>query len=106
MQKDTKHWLRVFAEQDVPAAPVFSLDEFLQDGQVAHNRIFGMRSRLACRPTTRCGVGGTAIMIHGGSTCFHFGCRIAHRNLRVFTNSMPLAAYLSEYGTCLLTVGR
>lgn len=40
MQKDTKHWLRVFAEQDVPAAPVFSLDEFLQDGQVAHNRIF------------------------------------------------------------------
>lgn len=40
VQKDTKHWLRVFAEQDVPAAPVFSLDEFLQDGQVAHNRIF------------------------------------------------------------------
>lgn len=40
MQKDTKHWLHVFAEQDVPAAPVFSLDEFLQDGQVAHNRIF------------------------------------------------------------------
>ena len=24
-QKDTAHWLRVFAEQDVPAAPVFSL---------------------------------------------------------------------------------
>lgn len=40
VQKDTKHWLRVFAEQDVPAAPVVSLDEFLQDGQVAHNRIF------------------------------------------------------------------
>lgn len=39
-QKDTAHWLRVFAEQDVPAAPVFNLDEFLEDGQVAHNRIF------------------------------------------------------------------
>lgn len=39
-QKDTEHWLRVFAEQDVPAAPVFSLDEFLEDGQVAHNQIF------------------------------------------------------------------
>lgn len=39
-QKDTAHWLRVFAEQDVPAAPVFSLDEFLTDEQVEHNRIF------------------------------------------------------------------
>ncbi|KRW94079.1 CaiB/BaiF CoA-transferase family protein [Paracoccus sp. MKU1] len=39
-QKDTEHWLRVFAERDVPAAPVFSLDEFLEDAQVAHNRIF------------------------------------------------------------------
>lgn len=48
---------------------------------------------------------GTSIIIHGGSTCFHFGRAIAHRNVRVFTNSMPLAAYLSEHGTCQLTVG-
>ena len=48
---------------------------------------------------------GSAIIIHGGSTCFHFGCRIANRNLRVFTNSLPLAAYLGEYGTCQLTLG-
>ena len=48
---------------------------------------------------------GTSIIIHCGSTCFHFGRAIAHRNIRVFTNSMPLAAYLSEQGTCQLTVG-
>ncbi|MDS9466195.1 DeoR/GlpR family DNA-binding transcription regulator [Paracoccus sp. MBLB3053] len=48
---------------------------------------------------------GSAIIIHGGSTCFHFGCRIANRNLRVFTNSLPLAAYLGEHGSCQLTVG-
>lgn len=39
-QNSTAHWLAVFAEQDVPAAPVFSLDDFLNDAQVAHNRIF------------------------------------------------------------------
>lgn len=48
---------------------------------------------------------GSLIIIHGGSTCFRFGCRIAHRNVRVFTNSMPLAAYLSEHGTCQVNVG-
>lgn len=48
---------------------------------------------------------GTSIIIHCGSTCFHFGRAIADRNVRVFTNSMPLAAYLSEHGTCQLTVG-
>ena len=48
---------------------------------------------------------GSMIIVHGGSTCFHFGCHIADRNVRVFTNSQPLAAYLGEHGTCQLTVG-
>lgn len=48
---------------------------------------------------------GSLIIVHGGSTCFHFGCEIAHRNVRVFTNSLPLAGYLGEHGTCQLTVG-
>lgn len=48
---------------------------------------------------------GSLIIIHGGSTCFHFGCEMANRNVRVFTNSMPVAAYISEHGTCQLTVG-
>lgn len=48
---------------------------------------------------------GSLIIVHGGSTCFRFGQHIANRNVRVFTNSMPLAGYLSEHGTCQLTVG-
>lgn len=48
---------------------------------------------------------GSLIIVHGGSTCFQFGTHIANRNIRVFTNSMPLAGYLSEHGTCQLTVG-
>jgi DeoR family ulaG and ulaABCDEF operon transcriptional repressor len=48
---------------------------------------------------------GSSVIVHAGSTCFTFGCRLALRNVRVFTNSMPLAAYLAEHGTCHLTVG-
>ncbi|MET3600911.1 DeoR/GlpR family DNA-binding transcription regulator [Martelella mangrovi] len=48
---------------------------------------------------------GTSIIVHGGSTCFHFGMAIARRNVRVFTHSMPLAAYLAENGECQLTIG-
>lgn len=48
---------------------------------------------------------GSIIMVHAGSTCFHFGRAIANRNVRVITNSHPLAAYLGEHGTCQLTVG-
>lgn len=48
---------------------------------------------------------GSSIIVHAGSTCFHLGSQIANRNLRVFTNSIPLASYLAEHGTCQLTVG-
>ncbi|MBU2961642.1 DeoR/GlpR family DNA-binding transcription regulator [Citreicella sp. C3M06] len=48
---------------------------------------------------------GSSIIVHAGSTCFHLASRIANRNLRVFTNSIPLASYLAEHGTCQLTVG-
>jgi DeoR family ulaG and ulaABCDEF operon transcriptional repressor len=47
---------------------------------------------------------GDSIIIHGGSTCLLFAERLAHRNVRIFTNSMPLAATLSQHGTCHLTV--
>ncbi|MCK0713568.1 DeoR/GlpR family DNA-binding transcription regulator [Chromohalobacter sarecensis] len=48
---------------------------------------------------------GSLIVVHAGSTCFHFGVHIADWNVRVLTHSMPLAAYLSEFGRCQLTVG-
>lgn len=47
---------------------------------------------------------GDAIIVNGGSTCFHLGVKLADRNIRLFTNSMPLAAYLGENGKCSLTI--
>ena len=39
-EKTTAFWLARFAEMDVPAAPVYDLDQFLNDPQVVHNRIY------------------------------------------------------------------
>jgi DeoR family ulaG and ulaABCDEF operon transcriptional repressor len=47
---------------------------------------------------------GDAIIVNGGSTCFHLGVKLADRNIRLFTNSMPLAAYLGDHGRCSLTI--
>ncbi|MFZ5710976.1 MAG: DeoR/GlpR family DNA-binding transcription regulator [Pseudomonadota bacterium] len=47
---------------------------------------------------------GDSIIIHGGSTCQLFAERLARRNVRIFTNSMPLAAMLSQHGSCHLTL--
>jgi DeoR family ulaG and ulaABCDEF operon transcriptional repressor len=47
---------------------------------------------------------GDAVIVNGGSSCFHLGVKLADRNIRLFTNSMPLAAYLGEQGKCTLTI--
>jgi DeoR family ulaG and ulaABCDEF operon transcriptional repressor len=47
---------------------------------------------------------GDAIIIHGGTTCHLFALRVARRNLKIYTNSMPVAAALAEHGTCHLTI--
>ena len=47
---------------------------------------------------------GDAVIVNGGSTCFHLGVKLADRNIRLFTNSMPLAAYLGDHGRCSLTI--
>ena len=47
---------------------------------------------------------GDAVIVHGGSTCFRLGEQLAGRNIRVCTNSMPLAAMLGETGSCSLSV--
>ncbi len=47
---------------------------------------------------------GDSIIVHAGSTCFYLGARLARRNLKIYTNSMPLAAHLGEHGTCQLVV--
>lgn len=47
---------------------------------------------------------GDSVIVHGGSTCHLFGTLLARRPVKVFTNSMPLAAHLAEAGICHLTV--
>lgn len=48
---------------------------------------------------------GDAVIVNGGSTCYHLGVKLANRNIRLFTNSMPLAAYIGDHGKCSLTIG-
>jgi DeoR family ulaG and ulaABCDEF operon transcriptional repressor len=47
---------------------------------------------------------GDSIIVHAGSTCYQLGTLLARRNVRIYTNSMPLAAYFGEHGTCHLTI--
>jgi DeoR family transcriptional regulator, ulaG and ulaABCDEF operon transcriptional repressor len=47
---------------------------------------------------------GNSLIIHGGTTCYLFAQRLAHRNVRIYTNSMPLAATLGQQGSCHLTL--
>ena len=47
---------------------------------------------------------GDSIIVHAGSTCYQLGMQMARRNVRLYTNSMPLAAYIGEHGTCALTL--
>jgi DeoR family ulaG and ulaABCDEF operon transcriptional repressor len=47
---------------------------------------------------------GDALIIHGGSTCYLFAQRLARRNVKIYTNSMPLAATLWQNGSCHLTI--
>jgi DeoR family ulaG and ulaABCDEF operon transcriptional repressor len=47
---------------------------------------------------------GDALIIHGGTTCYLFALRLARRNVKIYTNSMPLAATLWQNGSCHLTI--
>lgn len=47
---------------------------------------------------------GDSVIVHAGSTCYYLGTRLARRNLKIYTNSMPLAAHLGEHGSGQLVV--
>ncbi len=47
---------------------------------------------------------GDSVIVHAGSTCFYLGEKLARRNLRIYTNSMPLAAYLGDHGSGQLVI--
>lgn len=82
------------------------------DADAAHTRPFGenrvlnvqAKKAIALEAEKLCR-DGDRIIIYGGTTCFLFAQRIARRNLKVFTHSMPVAAALWEHGTCHVTMG-
>jgi DeoR family ulaG and ulaABCDEF operon transcriptional repressor len=69
------------------------------------NRDLAVEAKRAIAATAETMVrDGDAIIVHGGSTCYHLGIRLARRNIRIYTNSMPLAAYLGDHGTCQMVI--
>ena len=47
---------------------------------------------------------GDSIIINGGTTCDIFAREIRGKSLRIFTNSMPVAAFLWEFSRCHLVI--
>ena len=104
--------------------PISTVDQYAEtqlaqsisaiDGAAAHGvfaRTYTERSDLAVAAKNAIAAeaalmvqDGDAVIVHGGSTCFRLGERLAARNIRLCTNSMPLAAMLGEIGSCALTV--
>ncbi len=64
---------------------------------VAAKRAIAAAAEALCRD-------GDAVIVNGGTTCFLFAQRLIHRNLRIYTNSMPVAAFLWERGSCHLVL--
>ncbi|MFB2551837.1 DeoR/GlpR family DNA-binding transcription regulator [Ensifer soli] len=47
---------------------------------------------------------GDSLIVNGGTTCFIFAQLLARRSLKIYTNSMPVAASLWESGVCHVTL--
>ena len=69
------------------------------------NQMLGVAAKTAiAEEAARLVRDGDALIIHGGSTCYLFANLLARRNVRIYTNSMPLAAALWQNGSCHLTL--
>jgi len=69
------------------------------------NQMLGVAAKKAiAEEASRLVRDGDSLILHGGSTCYLFATLLAQRNLRIYTNSMPIAAALWQNGTCHVTV--
>ena len=69
------------------------------------NQMLGVAAKKAiAEEASRLVRDGDSLIIHGGSTCYLFALLLANRNVRIYTNSMPLAATLWQNGACHLTL--
>lgn len=71
-----------------------------EENRVLHvdaKKAIAMEAEKLCRD-------GDSLIVNGGTTCFLFAQMLSRRSVRIFTNSMPLAASLWESGFCHLTL--
>ena len=84
----------------IAAAESLSGLERLSARPFAENQMLGVAAKKAIAEEAAGLVrDGDSLIIHGGSTCYLFALLLAQRNVRIFTNSMPLAATLWQNGT-------
>lgn len=89
----------------IAAADALSGLERLAARPFEENQMLGVVAKKAiAEEAARLVRDGDSLIIHGGSTCYLFALLLARRNVRIFTNSMPLAATLWQNGTCQLTL--
>ncbi len=89
----------------IAAADLDSGPDRLSSRPFEENQMLGVEAKKAIAEEAEQLVNdGDALIIHGGSTCYLFALRLARRNVKIYTNSMPLAATLWQNGTCHLTI--
>jgi DeoR family ulaG and ulaABCDEF operon transcriptional repressor len=89
----------------IAAMDAYGAPERTSARSFAENRTIAVDAKMAIAAAAEALVrDGDSIIIHGGSTCLMFAQRLARRPIRIYTNSMPLAAALAQDGTCQLTV--
>jgi DeoR family ulaG and ulaABCDEF operon transcriptional repressor len=89
----------------IAAADAMSGLDRLAARPFTENQMLGVAAKSAiAAEAARLVQDGDAVIIHGGSTCYLFALLLANRNVRIYTNSMPLAATLWQNGTCHLTL--
>lgn len=87
------------ASTEAPASERLSARPFQE------NQMLGVAAKQAIAAAAEKLVAdGDSLIINGGTTCYLFAERLAHRNVRIYTNSLPLAAKLGEHGSCHLTI--
>jgi DeoR family transcriptional regulator, ulaG and ulaABCDEF operon transcriptional repressor len=89
----------------IAAADSMSGFDRLSSRSFTENQMLGVAAKKAiAEEAAKLVLDGDALIIHGGSTCYLFAMLLARRNVRIYTNSMPLAATLWQNGTCHLTL--
>lgn len=87
------------------ALPDGSSSQRLHAKPFEENRVINVEAKKAIAiEAERLCRDGDSLILNGGTTCFLFGQRIARRSLKIYTNSMPVAASLWEAGACHLVL--